>query len=313
MAYRLRDFGSYTVGGRLLEVRQGEPRAIAVTRDVSINHDPRGHFAVEHAYVQYFVPETPAKAPPVVLLHGGGMCGSVWEGTPDGRPGWLQLLLTRGYEVHVVDNVERGRAGFAPGLWEGGPILRSLEDAWQLFRIGPPDGFEQRETYPGQRFPADLMEAFGGLFVPRWLSTAGVQKSAMTALLEKLNGAIVVCHSQGAEAVFGALAQGAPAAGLIAVEPSARPVTTASLAGIPTVLLCGDFLSANAFWMSQSGAWKKLEQELREKGFPVRRLSSGCDLPAGHSHLPMLDHGSEACLDACLDALGTCADDARAS
>ena len=102
--------------------------------------------------------------------------------------------------------------------------------------------------------------------------------------------------------MFGALARGAPAAGLIAVEPSARPEKASSLAGIPTVLLCGDFLSADPFWISQREAWQRLEAEIRDAGIPVKRLSSGQDLPAGHSHLPMLDRGNDICLDACLDA-----------
>ena len=57
------------------------------------------------------------------------MHGSTWETTPDGRPGWINLLLAQGYEVHVLDNVERGRSGFAPGLWRDDPILRSQEEA----------------------------------------------------------------------------------------------------------------------------------------------------------------------------------------
>ena len=119
LTYHLKEFGSYTVGGRLHKVTTGIPKTVHFTRTASFEVDPRGHFAVEQAYVQYFIPENRNAEPPIVFVHGGGMSGSCWDKTPDGRPGWLHLALDRGYEVHVIDNVERGRAGFAPGLWGG--------------------------------------------------------------------------------------------------------------------------------------------------------------------------------------------------
>ncbi|MEM8554982.1 MAG: hypothetical protein AAGF71_09195 [Pseudomonadota bacterium] len=158
MVYSLQTFGSYTVGGRVAQVTEGDPYDVQFTRTASYTVDPHGHFAIEHAYVQFFVPEHRNGAPPVVLVHGGGMTGSCWDTTPDGRPGWLQGLIARGYEVHVVDNVERGRAGFAPGHWDGEPLLRSMEEAWHLFRIGPPEGFADRRAFAGQLFPVAHLE-----------------------------------------------------------------------------------------------------------------------------------------------------------
>lgn len=298
MAYALRDFGSYTVGGRLHRVTEGAVQTLPVTREVTLEYDPRGLYAVEHGYVQYFVPEARNDRPPVLLLHGGGMSGAVWETTPDGRPGWLHGLLARGYEVHVLDNVERGRAGFAPGLWEGAPILRSLEDAWTLFRIGPAAGFDSRTPFSGQRFPVCAMEAFARSFVPRWLSTTPRQIAVVTALLDRLGPAIVVCHSQGAEAAFGALEQGARAEGLIAIEPScglSRPVPLSR-----AVLLVGDYLDSDAFWASRRTAWQRLGEDF---GAALSWIESGDVLARGHSHQPMMDHGNMACLDTCLAAL----------
>ena len=304
MTMRLRDFGSYTVGGRLHQVTEGAPRRLAVTREVSLTFDPRGHFAVEHAYVQYFVPEPRNDGPPVVLVHGGGLSGSMWERTPDNRPGWLHGLLAAGHEVHVLDNVERGRAGFAPGLWQGEPILRSLEDAWTLFRFGVAEGFEGRRPFDDQRFPVDHLEGFARMFVPRWLSTTPMQVAALTALLQRLGGAVVICHSQGAEVTFGAMAQAAPVRGLIAVEPSASPERPELLQGCPTVLVQGDYLECNALWQGQRDRWASLEGALHAQGSPVHTVSRETGLAAGHSHLPMLDRGSDACLDLCLAALG---------
>ena len=224
MNYTLSDFGSYTTGGRVHAITQGAPYEVNFTRQARHLVDPRGHYAIEHAYVQYYVPANRRPGPPVVLVHGGGMSGQCWETTPDGRPGWLHLLLRDGYEVHVMDNVERGRAGFIPGLWEGDPILRSMEEAWSLFRIGPPEGFAARTPFPGQQFPVSAFDTFARSFVPRWLTTTQLQAQALIAVLERTGPAIVICHSQGGEITFDALEE-APRlfASIIALEPSNIP------------------------------------------------------------------------------------------
>ena len=288
MSYSLRDFGSYTAGGRVIEVTQGAPYRVQFTRSASFEVDPRGHFAVEHAYVQYFIPEALRDAPPVVLVHGGGMTGSCWETTPDGRKGWLHHLLQMGYEVHVVDAVERGRAGFAPGLWEGEPILRSLEEAWYLFRIGPKEAFARRQPFARQRFPVAEFESFCRSFVPRWLATTPLQVSGLLAVLNGTGPATVICHSQGAEVTFDALAQ-SPALfeRIIAVEPSYTPDDSDALHDTSLSVLVGDFLDSDEFWDSRLRAWTTLA------AFPKSTLLGPADLGAGHSHMLMLDQNSE--------------------
>ena len=104
------------------------------------------------------------------------MTGAQWESTPDGRQGWLWRLLQSGYDVFVADAPERGRASWAmsPQVYDTAPIFRSKEEAWQLFRIGPADGYapagQARRAYPGQQFPEDAFDTFAKQFVPRWLN-----------------------------------------------------------------------------------------------------------------------------------------------
>ena len=303
MTYRLRDFGSYTVGGRVMQVTEGTPRTVSFTRSASYEIDPRGHYAVEHAYVQYFIPVDRCPGPPVLLVHGGGLSGSCWETTPDGRPGWLHSLLARGYEVHVIDNVERGRSGFAPGFWEGEPVLRTLEEAWTLFRIGPPEGFATRTAYPGQLFPVESFDTFARSFVPRWLTTSPLQVSAIVAVLERIGPALVICHSQGGELTFDAHRE-APQLfhGIVALEPSGLPNVARDLAGIPLALCIGDFLDTAPLWIERKRAWNALAEELAMVGGAATLLAQD-DLGEGNSHLLMMDSNSELTLDQVLAAV----------
>src|SRR5689334_3331055 len=109
---RLARFGSFTVGGRQIRIAGEAPREIRFTSAAGVRYDPNGVFHIEHAYVQYLVPAAPVSPLPLLLVHGGGLTGAMWETTPDGRPGWTELFLRRGFPVYVIDNVERGRAGW---------------------------------------------------------------------------------------------------------------------------------------------------------------------------------------------------------
>ena len=304
MSYHLSDFGSYTVSGRVHEVLTGEPRDVNFTRSASYRSDPKGHFSVEHAYVQYFVPAFRNAAPPVVLVHGGGMHGSTWETTPDGRPGWLNLLIKDGYETHVIDNVERGRAGFALNLWEGDPIARSHEEAWSLFRIGPCDTFADCTPYAGSQFPVDAFDVFARTLVPRWLSTTPLHVAALGTVLQRIGPAIVVCHSQGGEIALDALSQHPGLfAGLIAIEPSASPADLSCAVGIPQIIFAGDYLFAAEHWRERQQIWLNWADQSSKLGGKAKLLRSGAELQAGHTHLPMFDRQSDACLMACLESL----------
>lgn len=304
MSYLLSDFGSYTVAGRVHEVTVGEPKHVHFTRSASYIYDPKGHFAVEHAYVQYFVPASRNGAPPVVLVHGGGMHGSTWETTPDGRPGWVNHLVRLGYETHVLDNVERGRSGFATGLWDGDPISRSQQEAWVLFRIGPRDGFATRIPFQNGRFPAEHFDAFSRMLVPRWLSTTPLHVAALVAVLKRIGPAIVICHSQGGEIAMDAM-QEVPQlfAGFIGIEPSTMLNNPDAIAAIPTVLFAGDNLDTDPHWIERQQIWTDWVNTLVKYGGKARLLRSAHDLQSGHTHMPMLDHGSEDCLKACIEAL----------
>src|SRR5262249_4378955 len=54
----------------------------------------------QQMYVEYMIPSQVRHPFPVVLVHGGGGQGTDWMGTPDGRPGWFQYLVSEGFKVY---------------------------------------------------------------------------------------------------------------------------------------------------------------------------------------------------------------------
>jgi len=88
----IQEQGSFAVGGR------------AIT-------DPDGKtFHGDHAFVSYQVPVNARKLP-LMLWHGAGQSAKTWETTPDGREGFTNLFLRRGFAVYTIDQPRRGRAG----------------------------------------------------------------------------------------------------------------------------------------------------------------------------------------------------------
>ena len=61
-------------------------------------------------YAEYQIPSKRSHPWPVLMIHGGSQSGTNFTGTPDGREGWAQFFLRRGYAVYVVDQPGRGRA-----------------------------------------------------------------------------------------------------------------------------------------------------------------------------------------------------------
>src|SRR5437588_7826929 len=83
----------FFVGGKIDTTREGSPM-------------------IGQMYVEYMIPARRTHPYPIVMVHGGSQTGTNFTGTPDGREGWAQYFLRRGYAVYVVDQVARGRAAY---------------------------------------------------------------------------------------------------------------------------------------------------------------------------------------------------------
>src|ERR1700694_2122523 len=174
----LRDMGSFHVGGRVVEIT-GKPvkELVFGAGGVPDKIDPNRLYQVEAMYVQYFLPQNRKGKYPLLMWHGGGLTGVTYETTPDGREGWLNMFIRKGWDVYVSDAVERGRSGFAsPDLWSGEPTFLTYQDSFERFRIGGGEGSwnadpAKRRVLPGSQFPVEAYENYMKQSVPRWLTT----------------------------------------------------------------------------------------------------------------------------------------------
>src|SRR5262245_5785475 len=63
-------------------------------------------------YVEVLRPARVSQRYPIVFFHGLGQTATNWIGTPDGRAGWSDYFLARGYVVYLVDQPARGRSAW---------------------------------------------------------------------------------------------------------------------------------------------------------------------------------------------------------
>jgi pimeloyl-ACP methyl ester carboxylesterase len=286
---RIEALGSFFVGGRTVTIEDEQPREVTMSRDVpGYRYDPNGTYAIDHAYVNYVIPADTDR-PPVVFVHGGGMTGTCWETTPDGRPGWLTGFLRAGWPCYVIDNAERGRAGWCglPGLRAEEPITRGVEECWTTFRIGREGDYPARKPFPGGRFPVDALPELARYQVPRWTTTDDLGVAGLLAAVEKIGRCVVIGHSQGG----GFAAQVAEAAAdkviaTVLLEPHGLPERATG----PQLIVLGDNLEQSAVTTRLAPVWA----DYRARNANVDLMHLPALGQPGNSHLMMADSNSDA-------------------
>ena len=293
---RLAAMGSFHVGGRDATI-QGQPvREIQIAPGAPLARvDPNGTFAVEHAYAQYFVPAAVRGDAALLFMHGGGMTGAAFETTPDGREGWLNFFLRRGWPVYNADAVERGRAGFAQSqtIFAGEPVFLAKPEPWERFRIGGgPGTYARRDVLEGSQFPVEAYDAFAKQIVPRWTGTDAAALAAYGAMVERVCPCVLVAHAQGTQFAFRAAeAQPDKIRAIVAIEPAGfgDPAKVEALKNVPVLALYGDYIDQDARWPAIKGNGMRYLEAIRAAGGTAEAL----DLPtlgvAGNSHLLMMD------------------------
>ena len=244
----LQSVGSFFTGGRAVARTAAEAGIYG-----------GGSQTVDQMYVQYMIPEVPAK-PPVVMIHGSILSGKTYETTPDGRMGWYEYFVRKGYPSYVVDQVGRGRSGFDQASFNNvqagnvapdtQPVFRrgAREVAWVRFRIGPAAGVKFDDT----QFPVEAADEFAKQTVPdlsQSLPKSDPNYTALSELTRKLDGAVLVGHSQsGRYPLETALLDPRGIKALVAIEPPGCNADLysddqiAKLAKFPILIVFGDHL-----------------------------------------------------------------------
>ncbi len=194
-----------------------------------------GNSMINQMYVQFQKPilSTLRNKYPIVFVHGCCLSSKSWQTTPDGRMGWDEYFVRRGFDTYLADQVGRGRSGFdatkyleaRAGLIPPSDIPNILIAtdalAWAAFRWGD---FSTLTPFPDERFPmktvgvgtgstltfynqiipdlngtlslATSPSCTDGPCTPSTPSTAFNTPVAMAQLADKLGGAILVGHSE---------------------------------------------------------------------------------------------------------------------
>ena len=178
--------GSFAVGGTVIE-NHGIFNARAPA-------DPAGQtLHGDHAYVFYQKPVN-ARKYPLVFLHGAGQFSKTYETTPDGREGFQNIFLRRGFGVYLVDQPRRGDAGRSTIAQTITPTPD--EQMWfTQFRVGVWPNY-----YDGVQFPRDkesLNQFFRQMAPNTGPFDAGVISDALATLFNSIGDGILVTHSQG--------------------------------------------------------------------------------------------------------------------
>lgn len=204
----------------------------------------------DHGYVQYQIPPK-ARDLPLVMWHGGGQFSKTWETTPDGREGYQNIFLRRGFAVYNLDQPRRGRAGQTS---VGTTITPSTNDQslFAIFRLGIWPNF-----FPGTQFPrgAEALDQYWRQITPNTgPETTDVVSDAVAALFNKIGPAVLLTHSQSGKYGWPTAIKSNRVKAIIAYEPTSfvfpegevpPPVATASaaVAGItvPVMVPPADF------------------------------------------------------------------------
>lgn len=314
----IQEQGSFTVGGTVLsQPGNFDP----------VKMGPEGQtFHGDHAYVFYQVPAGARKLP-LVMWHGFGQFSKTWESTPDGRDGYQNIFLRRGWPVYLLDQPRRGNAGRSTQPMTLTP--RPDEQTWfNIFRVGTwPDYFA------GVQFPRDrssLEQYFRQMTPDTGPFDAKVVSDAVVALFDKTGPGVLVTHSHSGGPGWLTAMRSRNVRGIVSYEPGSGfvfprgelpapmssagggvleamavdPREFAALAKIPIVIFYGDNIPAQPMdnpgqdqWRTRLEMAKLWAQAVNRHGGDAKVVHLPDVGLRGNTHFPFSDLNNLAVAD----------------
>jgi len=180
----IQEQGSFAVGGRVV-THPGKYTSPTSPEGQTIHGD--------HVYVFYQKPLNPRRYP-LVFVHGIYQFSKTWETTPDGREGFQNIFLRRGFSTYNLTIPRRGHAG--RGTVKATVSVNADEQLWfNRFRVGVWPGY-----YEGVQFDKSqetLNQYFRQITPNIGPFDFDINTDAIARLFDDLGGAIMICHSHG--------------------------------------------------------------------------------------------------------------------
>lgn len=156
----------------------------------------------------------------MVFLHGYGQSGKTWESTPDGRDGFQNIFLEKGYTTYVVDQPRRGKASQSTVPAELTAVPQ--DQLWfNTFRIG-----EYPRIYDNAAVPRDA-ESQAQFFHQMVPDTGALDNkvvaAAMDAVMTKSGDSVLVTHSAGGGPGWMTAIKNPHVKAVISLEPGTFP------------------------------------------------------------------------------------------
>ncbi|EKM55399.1 uncharacterized protein PHACADRAFT_195432 [Phanerochaete carnosa HHB-10118-sp] len=194
---------------------------------------PQSPSVISHGqvYVEHLVPEKVTQPLPLLMVHGMGMTGTNFLNTPDGRVGWADHFMSKGWEVYIIDQPSRGRSAWSESTDGDVGLLdaRNVEidfTATQDFNLWPQAALHSQ--WPGNGTLGD--PTFDEFFKSMVQSlNNGTQpelemQAAAADLFNKTGPVVLLSHSQSGP-IGWVLADASPinVRAILAIEPGGPP------------------------------------------------------------------------------------------
>jgi pimeloyl-ACP methyl ester carboxylesterase len=230
----------------------------------------------DHADIFYQIPVN-ANQYAMVFLHGYGQTRRSWETTSDGREGFSNIFLRKGYSVYLVDQPGRGEAG---QVTSAGQINAAPDDqTWfTQFRIGLWPDF-----YEGVQFPRDSesLDQFFRMMSPDTGVPAdpNATATALSALFDRTGPGILFTHSAGAMPGWQTAIANEKVKAIVAIEPGGFPFPAGpngpnagsvqpfggialddfmKLTKIPVIVYFGDYIPDEETGIASQDFWRQV-------------------------------------------------------